>query len=85
MVQPFENDFRENPYLVQKKSLMYSSKHRSICANDNFSFLDNFISGEVFISVHEHLAPVADISGGPALENKGHYGRNQDDNNKCIF
>ena len=85
MVQPFENDFRENPYLMQKKSLMNSSKHRSICANDSFSFIDNYIFCEVFFSVYEHLATVADISGGPALKNKGHYGRNQDDNNKCIF
>ena len=80
LVQPFEDDFRENPYLVQNESLMNSNKHD----DDSFSFLDNFISGEVFVSVHEHLATVAEISGGPTLENEEQCVRNLDDNNECI-
>ena len=56
------SDHYDNPYISQLKS---SSKHNS---GHNYAFLDACILGNVFSSVHEHLATVAEIRGSSSLD-----------------
>jgi len=39
--------------------------------NEDFLFLSTCISGDVFISIHEHLATVAELGGESTIDDDG--------------
>lgn len=53
----------DNPYNMTRKKLLLT--------NEKFLFLSTCISGEVFISIHEHLATVAELGGESNIDDNG--------------